>query len=190
MSDEEFTGSINFAVESSLMPWEGGFWSWLIEVEGQVRISLDDDEDVVAGTATLTIIKLADALRAGATPYEVFDYSEALATAYTDLFDTRGRLRRRHKIDRAINDMLYIDTVRLNRGFRRARLLAQVIETAIATLAPASLVFAYASDLNKHGLNWHHHGFRPAGRTGVILRDNLDVDPEDLATWSPPDDFD
>jgi hypothetical protein len=64
---------------------------------------------------------------------------------------------------------------------------AQAVETSIAVLGPQSLVFAYADDLNQYGMNWQHHGFKSAGKTGVIIRYNRDVEPEDLATWTPPE---
>jgi hypothetical protein len=119
MKNEEFFGSMEFTVAALLKPWDGSLGDCLIEIEAKIRISNENDSDATAGKMRLTIIKLEDALQAGVSAYEVFDYSDALATAYTDLLDSRGRFRRRHKIDRPLDDLLYIDTVRLNRGFRK-----------------------------------------------------------------------
>jgi len=181
-------GSVRFTLESILKPWDFDPDKYAIEVRGEIVVARNDDAEETAGTMKLVIIKLADALLAGVHPHQVFDYSADLEGTYSDLFDTKGRFRRRFKIERKLHNLLFIDTVRLRVGLGSKRLFAQAVETASAVLAPNSVVIGYSDELNKYGLKWQHYGFVFAGKSGVMLRDNLDFPVEEMAIWTPPPD--
>jgi hypothetical protein len=189
MRIEPVIGSVEFNVGNVLKPWDRDPEEYYIVVEGKITVLVDDD-DVPAGKMELVLIKLAEAHRARVDVYQVFDaHSQALADAYGALFDTRGRFRRRHGIERRLEDLLYVDDIRIHADFDRGSLMAQSVETAISLLAPTGVVFAYAGDLNKYGLRWQKHGFKSAGKSEIILRDNWDVDPEALATAAMHDEL-
>jgi hypothetical protein len=180
MKTESVIGSVELKVSNVLKPWDSPEECYIV-VEGKITVLVDDDE-VPAGRMELVLIKLAEAHRARVDAYQVFDaHSQELADAYKALFDSRGRFRKRHGIERRIEDLLYVDEVRIHADFERRSLMAQSVETAISLLAPTGIIFGYVGDLNKYGVRWQKHGFKSAG-SNIILRDNSDVDPDLLAT--------
>lgn len=182
MKTEPVIGFIEFKVGNVLKPWDIDPEEYYIVVEGKITVLVDED-DVPAGKMELVLIKLAEAQHARVDAHQVFDaHSQALADAYSALFDTRGQFRKRHGIEHRIEDLLYIDDIRIHADFDRRPLMAQSVETAISLLAPTGVAFAYIGDLNKYGVRWQQHGFKSAGKSEIILRDNWDVDPKTLAT--------
>lgn len=187
MKTNTVIGSVEFLLGSTLKPWGGEPTEYVIEIEGAINVSLDDD-DVIAGKIELALIKFAEAQDDGVNVYQLFDgYSADLEEAYGAFFDSKGRFRKRHRIDRSLVDLLFIRSIALHADCDRRILLGQAVETAIAVLSPMSLAFGYAKTLNQHGLLWQQHGFKSAGGAGIIFRDNLDFEPVEMATWTRPD---
>ena len=190
MESDAVIGSLEFTLGSILKPWDADPGKFLIEADGKIGLLADEgdeDAEVIAGTIKVVLVKIAEAIWAGADLYQVFDHSTWLEATYGALFDSRGCFRRRHKIKRDVDNLLFIESIHWEPGFGGNSLLAQTIETTIALLAPSGLVVGYTDDLNQFGLRWQKHGFRSAGKSGIILRDNLDFPPEEMATWTPPD---
>src|SRR5437868_3638747 len=119
MKDEPVIGSVEFTVGNVLKPWDLDPEEYHIVVEGKISVLVDED-DVPAGKMELVLIKLAEAHHARVDVYQVFDaHSQALADAYGSLFDTRGRFRKRHGIDRRLEDLLYVDEIKIHADFDR-----------------------------------------------------------------------
>lgn len=188
MDQEAVIGSIKFTLEPTLKPWEDDPEQFVTEIEGRIAVMAEDDDEIFAGKISLIMVKINEAEVAGVNLYHVFDYSASLEATYSSVFDARGRLRKRFKINRDVDTLIYINSIRWKRGLGGMSVLEQSVETASAIFAPSGLVLAYAKDLNRFGLNWRQYGFMPTGVSGLILRDNFEFPLEEMATWLPPED--
>ena len=181
-TQKKVLGSIDFTFGSSLKPWGQYPERYVISVRGAV-IALTNDAPANAGEITLALAKIAEARAAGMNINQVTEsHSFGFHLVSSGLFDIRGRFRPRLRIDREVDNLLYIQEIKWESAFGSRSLLAQTIETAIAVLAPSGLVLATFQTINKFGMVWEEHGFKSAGKSGCLLRDNLDVDRDRLAT--------
>jgi hypothetical protein len=175
-------GSIDFTLSSPLKPWGMYPEHYAFSGKGTVTV-LTNDAAVAAGEISFALAKIAEARAAGVNMEEVtrahsFDFN----LSSSGLFDIQGRFRPRHKIERQVDNLLYIEKIEWESGFGSRSLLAETVETTIAVLAPSGLVLAFFQTINKFGLIWEEHGFKSAGKSGFLLRDNLEVDPDRYAT--------
>ncbi len=175
-------GSIDFTFGSPLKPWGLYPERYVISIQAEVKV-LTNDSPVTAGEATFAVLKIAEAWAAGININQVTEaHSFGFNLASSGLFDIRGQFRPRHKIDRKVDNLLYIDTIEWEPGCGSRSLMAQTIETAISVLAPSGLVLTFDQTINQFGMIWEEHGFKSAGKSGFLLRDNIDVDPDRMAT--------
>jgi len=168
--------SIEFTLSVGTVPWNDPS-EYVQEIIGIVIGHFNVDE-VKIGEISLRLVQVSEAVNQGENLYDVCDsYSAALESIYGHLFDKDGEIREELDIEPAYNNILFVESVELDSGYRDTKVMVQVVETAIATFAPDGLIVAFEKGLELKKEAWKNLGFKRIADSGIVFRDNQKVNP-------------
>ncbi len=121
---------------------------------------------------------VTEAVNRGERLYDVCDVDSAdLESVYATLFDTNGEPLDELDIEPGWNNLLFVETVKIEPEFRSTPLVVQLIETAMAMFCPEGLVVAVEESLDLTVEEWRQWGFKRIAGSGFVVRDQLRVNP-------------
>jgi hypothetical protein len=173
MSQDDFSGTVNFAVSAGLVPW-GDPSEYVHTITGKA-LDLDDEE---VGTITLKFVSATEAENRGDNLFDVCDADSAILEAiYATLFDTKGETKDDLDIEPGWNNLLFVEAVEIKPGFEKTSLRVQLIETAVAMFCSEGLVVAVEHSLDLTIEEWRQLGFRRIAESPFVFRDQLRLNP-------------
>jgi hypothetical protein len=177
----ELIGNVRFSIAVGLKPWNQNPEEYYLSIVGNIIVCIDDGQDPEAeeqaGEIQLTLIKIAEAINNQANLAFIFD-SMDLEEVQAALMEENDTFRLDLKIDAPRGDILFIDSIKLDRKYARATLSWRALEAAFATFASVGVVAAYAPTLDQCPGEWSEYGFERAPGTEIVYRDNYGVHPD------------
>jgi hypothetical protein len=177
MSDEEFSGSVEFSVSAALTPWcdPGEF---VQAVTGKAFFLNASGDEREAGAITLKLVSATEATNRGVRLYDICDADSAiLESVYATLFDTNEEAKEELDIEPGWNNLLFVEDVEISREFEDTTLRIQLIETSMATLCPDGLIVAVEDSLDLTVEAWRRLGFKRIAASPFVFRDQMKVNP-------------
>jgi hypothetical protein len=184
-SDFEVIGGISYSFSTGFLPWSEPE-EFVVTVKGEIVGSVyrgDGDEpiesNVQLGQLELWHVMLSQAVNNRRRFFDVFEgHSDLLASVHEAIFepgsyDTKPEL----ELEPSWENLLYLQSIEVAPKYRETSLVADALESAIATFCPSGIVVTDAEDLGLTSKEIFLLALNKVPGTDFFYRDTCCVNP-------------